>query len=677
MTVTVGEIKITDSAAGRPQLLATILGLASTDGTVSTGASSTGQIRSIELGGTVRKGEIWSVSLSGGVSSTYTIPGNSTSLDTIASNLLSDLNTSPYSVSYNSTTKVLTVVRLDSSSVTATTSVEMPVSTPIDNTSSTLFEPWTHTVSSLDAFVAGDTFELRLTTESGASLASTVKYTVQAGDDNAAVINGLKSILDGLSLSDYTFSVSGSELTISRSDRQAVTVELIHNTAEFPLTKQDDPRKHYNTATIDFSSETVSSGVTWILTIGEKSYSYTPRKNSTVTDAVNSLKSKAQSDGYTITQVSGSATHLSFSGLNGSSIYLQIGSGSLNGLIDVDQYVNAVTGNPMPAGLKVRLLNSTGTAITLTDVTRSSADTGSLVQHDPMYYFSISTADVYTIELYTEDTGTPPQTLGVPAGSIYKLNLSLPGHSVNEKQVNLIGKTMTFTYVDAQSIEQTFTTSITGYDPVTGNYSLEDALPAGVEEGTNFSIGFQIEDIFPEYTNSSDVKGYRTDTYTVVLTQQPADGETVTVTINNKQTRTYNSRFAFTASRGEANNYQTETDLTTLTFTSSNWNIPQTVTVSAVDDDLADGSDAQVFVALDQRVNRIRGPVIVEGGYRIGAEQFLNDPLMLPGETNFPKPDGAISEQSQPVAILRRSPTMRSSTSILPRNNSKPASTPG
>src|SRR5207244_8680756 len=43
------------------------------------------------------------------------------------------------------------------------------------------------------------------------------------------------------------------------------------------------------------------------------------------------------------------------------------------------------------------------------------------------------------------------------------------------------------------------------------------------------------------------------------------------------------------------------------------------------------------------RVNEIRGPVIVDGGIQVGGEQFLNNPLTLPGETNLPIPDGKLS----------------------------------
>ena len=55
-----------------------------------------------------------------------------------------------------------------------------------------------------------------------------------------------------------------------------------------------------------------------------------------------------------------------------------------------------------------------------------------------------------------------------------------------------------------------------------------------------------------------------------------------------------------------------------------------------------DGSDALVFPAPESRVNGIRGPLIINGGIGVAEDAFLNNPFRLPGETNFPLPDGRI-----------------------------------
>ncbi|MEM6400427.1 MAG: ExeM/NucH family extracellular endonuclease [Cyanobacteria bacterium P01_D01_bin.116] len=72
-----------------------------------------------------------------------------------------------------------------------------------------------------------------------------------------------------------------------------------------------------------------------------------------------------------------------------------------------------------------------------------------------------------------------------------------------------------------------------------------------------------------ESSGSTDVtEGGATDTYDVVLDTQPTDTVTVTITTGG----------------------ETTTDFATLTFDATNWDTPQTVTVSAVDDSAVEGN---------------------------------------------------------------------------------------
>ncbi|MDP7307949.1 MAG: hypothetical protein QF405_09945, partial [Roseibacillus sp.] len=77
-------------------------------------------------------------------------------------------------------------------------------------------------------------------------------------------------------------------------------------------------------------------------------------------------------------------------------------------------------------------------------------------------------------------------------------------------------------------------------------------------------------------------------------------------------------------------------------FDEDNWNVAQTVFVSALDDDFIDGGDRLVFAPLEERVNGVRGPITVNGGFGGNDERFLNDPVLLPGETNESVADGLI-----------------------------------
>ena len=77
-------------------------------------------------------------------------------------------------------------------------------------------------------------------------------------------------------------------------------------------------------------------------------------------------------------------------------------------------------------------------------------------------------------------------------------------------------------------------------------------------------------------------------------------------------------------------------------FDSSNWNIEQTVIVEALDDLFIDGGDALVFAPIEERINSVRGPLTINGGFGQTDERFLNNPVMYPGETNEPLADGGV-----------------------------------
>jgi Ca2+-binding RTX toxin-like protein len=76
-------------------------------------------------------------------------------------------------------------------------------------------------------------------------------------------------------------------------------------------------------------------------------------------------------------------------------------------------------------------------------------------------------------------------------------------------------------------------------------------------------------------------------------------------------------------------------------FNDSNWNVPQEVIVRAIDDGFQDGSETQVFAPELNTVNKIRGPLIIEGAAGAGSLS-LPAPLMLPGELNVREKHGNV-----------------------------------
>ena len=72
----------------------------------------------------------------------------------------------------------------------------------------------------------------------------------------------------------------------------------------------------------------------------------------------------------------------------------------------------------------------------------------------------------------------------------------------------------------------------------------------------------------------------------------------------------------------------------------SNYTTGVAVEVEAINDDFIDGGDALVFAAFEERINSIRGPLTINGGFGENDERFLNNPILYPGETNEPLADG-------------------------------------
>ena len=635
-TSTGGTVDIDDTASTfRPAVACTIVAAASPDATVSNLANSSGNVAYADLSGSVVDDEVWTLTVAGLAPAVYPVSGSSNTLADVAAGLMPAINAGGlYAARYSSGR--LTIVRLDSAAIGATKTVVMPVSVPLNTSAGTLHEDWSTTVGTLDAFVADDVFTLQLTTETGTLTSKT--YPVVSGDDATAVFDGLKF---GLSTDGYTASVAGGILTISRSDRQAVTVRIIHHSAAMGATTTADTLTHYDAVSIVTTKSAPPSGKTWVLKIDGAEYTYKTRRRDSMSDVVSALVAKAVLAGWTAAATTTGTDNIPtirLQSLNGVTVQFEEGNGTLTGLLDIDRYIDAVGGTTRIDGLLVRLLDQNDNEVTLTDSTGLDED----FSINPLKTFTINTVGTYTIQVYAPGATLPIQN-GVPAGTLYRLNVSLPGHAVSTNQVNLAGKTITFTYQDSSSVDQTAVHTIESYDPETSTYTLTEALPATMPVGTRFTIGFDIGTVYPQYTINPASSGARIDTYTIVLTAEPAAGEIVRVDLSGIATRTYNSKLSFTAGNGEHNDPQVGVDLNFLEFTAGNWNIPQSVTVTAVNDSYADGQDAQVFVSMEQRVNRIRGPVIIEGGNRIGAEQFLNNPVMLPGETNFQLEDGAVT----------------------------------
>jgi hypothetical protein len=169
-----------------PSVSCTIVPAASGDATITTLGATSGHGITATLGGTVTTDEVWTLNLTGNSAAVYTVTGSSITRDDIGASLVTSINASGlYKASYAS--NVLSIVRLDTTAITATQSVVMPVSAPLNMSAGTLHEDWSTAVGTLDTFVADDVFTLQLTTN---GTLTTKTYTVASGDDATAVLSG-------------------------------------------------------------------------------------------------------------------------------------------------------------------------------------------------------------------------------------------------------------------------------------------------------------------------------------------------------------------------------------------------------------------------------------------------------------------------------------------------------
>lgn len=144
--------------------------------------------------------------------------------------------------------------------------------------------------------------------------------------------------------------------------------------------------------------------------------------------------------------------------------------------------------------------------------------------------------------------------------------------------------TLTFT-AQNWNVAQTVAVSAVNDDIAEGNHS--GTITHSASSSDNNYNGIAISNVTASITDNDNAgviitqsngtttvtEGGATDTYTVVLSSQPTAN--VTIALNSGS--------------------QTSTNPTSLTFTATNWNVAQTVTVSAIDDLIAEGSHSSTI----------------------------------------------------------------------------------
>ncbi|QNI49553.1 S-layer family protein [Synechococcus sp. A15-60] len=141
-------------------------------------------------------------------------------------------------------------------------------------------------------------------------------------------------------------------------------------------------------------------------------------------------------------------------------------------------------------------------------------------------------------------------------------------------------QTITVTGVDDSFVDGDITTTITATASNTGGYAGTESASTTIKNSDDEVAGITIAQASTPLVTT---EAGSTATFTVVLDAQPTD--TVTVAITGNDT----SENSLSGSTLSSSN--------TLTFTTSDWNTPQTVTIAGVDDGLIDGDITTTLTA--------------------------------------------------------------------------------
>ena len=169
--------------------------------------------------------------------------------------------------------------------------------------------------------------------------------------------------------------------------------------------------------------------------------------------------------------------------------------------------------------------------------------------------------DSYTVVLISQPTANVTVTI-TPDGweTVDKTTLMFTASNWN------VAQTITVTAVDDSIAQGTHSGTIIQQASSSDlNYNGISIPDITVRIADNDTAGVRVTE---SGGSTSVTEGGATDSYTVVLTSQPTANVTVTIAPDGQET----------------------VDKTTLTFTPSNWNVAQTITVTAVDDSIAQGT---------------------------------------------------------------------------------------
>ncbi|HVP74739.1 MAG TPA: hypothetical protein VMS63_01865, partial [Gaiellaceae bacterium] len=359
-----------------------------------------------------------------------------------------------------------------------------------------------------------------------------------------------------------------------------------------------DSNVHYETAVATLLGTVAPSiGEHWVLTVDGVPYTYPVQSGNSLDDVAAGLRAAYNGGTHDPHLVIGGTgdqitiTDTSVGGVDPFSFSITRGSNSVKGVIDIDNANDVVSSVQVPVVLpwwqwivalfpwaapyfsvedslgftaqpEFQLIGPDGHSVLATATCKlnigattagagnvncsNSADPGSAQASDPFLEYTFTQPGTYTVKvgaLVTWNGATTyldvPNTFfangfqGMQTGMHYSLFISLQNHDTNPNALSLVGKQITIT--EGAGAGQTAT--ITAYDPSNGTYTLDQSWATSPDNGSRFQIT----------ESTSALPGYEpvTDSYQVVLTNDPGQGQTVYVDVTPQPTPTYNADQAF------------------------------------------------------------------------------------------------------------------------------------
>ncbi|MBD3886032.1 choice-of-anchor L domain-containing protein [Phormidium tenue FACHB-886] len=208
--------------------------------------------------------------------------------------------------------------------------------------------------------------------------------------------------------------------------------------------------------------------------------------------------------------------------------------------------------------------DATYNQISIPDITVTNADNDTAgITVTPVSLQTSEAKGVASFDVVLNTQPTADVTVKLVVGNAAEGELSTTTLTFNSTNWNLVQK-VTVTGLnddlDDGNITYTIVTSATSSDTNYSDINIDDVVVENVDDDT---AGITIAPL-----STSVTEGSATDSYSIVLNSQPTSDVIVKISTGS----------------------QIGTDLTTLIFTPTNWNQLQTVTVTAVNDDVAEGA---------------------------------------------------------------------------------------